>query len=90
MEKRFKFIVIVAGNHIGFFRKIEPWLKADKSRYNGRSYGKIIYLQDSGVTIDGLKIHGSPQTPWFFDWAFNVRRGELKPYWIRSLKVWTY
>ena len=28
MEKRFKFIVIVAGNHDWLFRKIEPWLKA--------------------------------------------------------------
>ena len=34
-----------------------------------------IYLEDSGVVIDGLKFWGSPWTPEFFDWAFNARRG---------------
>jgi len=35
----------------------------------------IIYLNDSGVSIDGLKIWGSPIQPWFYDWAFNRQRG---------------
>ena len=33
------------------------------------------YLEDSGVEIYGIKIWGSPWTPWFYDWAFNVERG---------------
>lgn len=33
------------------------------------------YLQDSAVTIDGIKIYGSPYTPTFFDWAFMLDRG---------------
>jgi Icc-related predicted phosphoesterase len=82
MEKRFKFIVIVAGNHDWLFQKNRALAESLINQGTmGEATGKIIYLQDSGVTIDGLKIHGSPQTPWFFDWAFNVRRGELKPYW---------
>lgn len=35
----------------------------------------IIYLQDEEVTIEGIRIYGSPWTPWFHDWAFNLKRG---------------
>lgn len=42
----------------------------------------IIYLNDSGTTIDGIKVWGSPVTPWFFSWAFNKRRGEgIRKHW---------
>lgn len=34
------------------------------------------YLQDEAIVIEGLKIYGSPWQPWFFDWAFNLQRGE--------------
>jgi Icc-related predicted phosphoesterase len=37
----------------------------------------IIYLKNSAAEIDGIKIWGSPYTPWFFNWAFNERRGAL-------------
>jgi len=31
-----------------------------------------------------ISIYGSPWTPWFFDWAFNLRRGpELRAQWDR-------
>ena len=36
----------------------------------------VIYLNDSGVTIEGINIWGSPVTPWFYNWAFNRHRGE--------------
>ena len=26
--------------------------------------------------IDGIKIYGSPWTPFFYNWAFNLRRGQ--------------
>lgn len=36
----------------------------------------VFYLEDSDVTIDGLKIWGSPITPSFgYGWAFNKDRG---------------
>ncbi len=35
----------------------------------------VTYLQDEEVTLDGLRIWGTPWQPWFFDWAFNLRRG---------------
>ncbi len=61
--------IVVAGNHDWFFQK-QPEL--------ARAYLEpdVIYLQDSGCEIEGLKIWGSPWQPWFMDWAFNLpRRG---------------
>ena len=37
-------------------------------------YPNITYLQDSKVTIEGIKFYGSPQTPYFHNWAFNCAR----------------
>lgn len=37
---------------------------------------KFVYLEDSGVTIDGINFYGSPWTPTFFNWAFMLDRGE--------------
>ena len=36
----------------------------------------VTYLQDSEVVIDGVRFWGSPWQPEFFDWAFNLPRGE--------------
>lgn len=38
---------------------------------------KIHYLQDSSITIDGVSIYGSPWSPEFNDWAFNLKRGQV-------------
>ncbi len=35
-----------------------------------------IYLQDSGVDIDGVRFWGSPWQPEFMGWAFNLPRGQ--------------
>jgi len=35
----------------------------------------LTYLLDEEVTVEGLRIWGSPWQPWFFDWAFNLQRG---------------
>ena len=36
-----------------------------------------IYLQDSSVTLYGLKIYGTPWQPEFCGWAFNLPRGQV-------------
>ena len=41
-----------------------------------------IYLENESCSFGGFKIWGSPVTPWFFDWAFNVHRGS------RIANVW--
>lgn len=38
--------------------------------------GDAIYLEDTGVTLDGVRFWGSPWQPAFHDWAFNLPRGE--------------
>lgn len=35
-----------------------------------------IYLEDSLVTVCGIKIYGAPWQPVFCDWGFNLNRGE--------------
>ena len=60
--------VLVAGNHDFAFQR-EP----AEARARIRS---ATYLQDGEVEIESLRIWGSPWQPWFFDWAFNLERGE--------------
>ena len=67
--------VIVAGNHDWLFQR-EPSLAKQMCEDNG-----LIYLQDSMVEIDGLKIYGSPWQPFFCNWAFNLFSKELKEKW---------
>lgn len=67
--------VVIAGNHdFAFEREAEArhWITG------------ATYLQDEGMTIEGLRIWGSPWQPRFFDWAFNLDRGQpLREVWSR-------
>lgn len=38
-------------------------------------------LIDQEVTIEGLKIYGSPVTPWFHNWAWNRHVEDIKKHW---------
>lgn len=58
----YKYIVMVAGNH-DFCFQYNPQTKYLLTN--------AAYLQDSEVTIQGIKFYGSPWQPWFYDWAFN-------------------
>jgi Icc-related predicted phosphoesterase len=84
MKERFQHVICVAGNHDWLFEK-NPMLAVSllHTGTNLAGDGGLIYLQDSGVTVGGLSVYGSPQTPFFYNWAFNVERGHLKPYWDR-------
>ena len=64
-----KYKLVIAGNH-------DLWMeKASRSEINAIIPPGIHYLQDEGVTIEGLKFWGSPVQPEFFNWAFNRNRG---------------
>lgn len=66
--------VVIAGNH-DFY--LEKFPKAAK-----RLITNAIYLNDSGIEIEGLRIWGSPVQPWFNDWAFNRKRGkQIRKHW---------
>lgn len=67
--------IVVAGNHDVIFQ-----LQPDDAM--ALLPEGVHYLQDSEVTIDGLRFWGSPWQPWFDDWAFNLSRGdELREKW---------
>ena len=67
--------IVIAGNH-DFLAENEP------EYFRSLIPDNCHYLEDSGVTVEGIRIWGSPITPWFFDWAFNRKRGaEIRPYW---------
>ncbi len=69
--------IVIAGNHDFCFE--------DKRQHEAEKLltdNGIIYLNDSGISIEGIKIWGSPVQPEFFDWAFNRKRGaEIQTHW---------
>jgi predicted phosphodiesterase len=89
-QQPYKYKIFIAGNH-------------DKSLERDRFYWEeecrqrgIILLNDSGTTIEhesapgGIKIWGSPVSPFFNNWSFNRHRNEehatdenpwIKPHW---------
>jgi Icc-related predicted phosphoesterase len=72
-EQKFSHKILVAGNHdFGFERS--PSRYEEECKRLG-----IIYLNDSGVNIEGINIWGSPVQPEFFNWAFNRRIEEKLP-----------
>lgn len=66
--------IVIAGNHDFLFEQ-QPKL-AESLITNA------IYLNDTFLEINGIKIWGSPISPWYHDWAFNRKRGaEIKQHW---------
>ncbi len=66
--------IVIAGNRDWHFQR--------QPRDAQRMLRNAIYLQDSGVTIEGLKFWGSPWQPFYLDWAFNLQRGpEIRSKW---------
>ena len=70
-----RYKVLIAGNH-DFLAERDPEIFRSLIPEN------VIYLEDSGVEIDGIHIWGSPIQPCFFDWAFNRQRGaDIRKHW---------
>lgn len=61
-----KKVIICSGNHDFVFEKTL------NAKNNIRMSAKIEYLQDDSYTHKGFKFYGSPWTPWFYEWAFNL------------------
>jgi len=65
--------IVIAGNHDRPFER-DPSARAFLTN--------AIYLQDSEVTVAGIRFYGIPWQPAFCNWAFNLQRGEeLKRKW---------
>lgn len=59
--------IVIAGNHDWSLEGVE---------YPELWFQHATYLQDEAVTIEGIKFYGAPWQPEFFNWAFNLPRGE--------------
>ncbi len=61
--------ILVAGNH--------DWAFASEPAAARAMVGEagIVYLQDSGAEVGGMRVWGSPWQPAYNDWAFNLPRG---------------
>lgn len=68
--------IFICGNH-DFLGEEQPTLLKEICKENN-----IIYLENESVIINGINFYGSPVTPRYFDWAFNIDRGhKIKEYW---------
>jgi Icc-related predicted phosphoesterase len=65
-------IVLVAVNHDRVFQETQHRVPRDLP---------AVYLQDSGLEWEGLKIWGTPWQPRFFDRAFNLDEPDLATKW---------
>jgi len=89
MNDNFKMDKIVIGGNHDFYLDTnwKPYTPVGRRRFSSKKFGtkkdindlmndhNISYLNDSFIIKDGIKIWGSPITPWFHDWAFNRNRG---------------
>lgn len=66
-------VAFCAGNHDEVFEKhyrlINPFPD------------NVHYLENSGVSINGFNIWGSPENLRFYDWSFNREPWHMKQYW---------
>ena len=68
--------LFVAGNHDGFLER-----DAGRAARLAREAG-VTWLNDSGVTLEGVAFWGSPITPRFLDWAFMRDPGaDIERHW---------
>jgi len=70
----FRHRIFCAGNHDFLFER-EPQYARSLIPPN------VMYLENSGATIEGVKFWGSPITPYFHDWAFNRYASAIGRHW---------
>jgi len=69
--------IVIAGNH--------DYSLGEDQMLGFKIFTNAIYLQNSSVEIEGMKIYGNPYTPWSFGlhkhFAFGVDRMDSKGVW---------
>ena len=70
-----RYKICCAGNHDWIFQT-NHLIAMEKVPEN------VIYLEDSGIEIEGLNFYGSPVQPPFCNWAFNRPEEKLKEHWL--------
>jgi Icc-related predicted phosphoesterase len=73
--------LFIAGNHEVGWQHFS--YRRNEYLHRAQELG-LVYLEDSGVEIEGIKFWGSPWQPQFMNWAFNLARGApLKRKWAQ-------
>jgi len=72
----YKYLILIAGNHEKFVETNQEWFYGIL-----KTFPNITYLQDSGITLDGIKFYGSPHSNKFYNWAFMKEENELQKIW---------
>uniref|UniRef100_A0A7R9ZRK8 Calcineurin-like phosphoesterase domain-containing protein n=1 Tax=Craspedostauros australis TaxID=1486917 RepID=A0A7R9ZRK8_9STRA len=82
-------VVCIAGNHD---MTLHPefyetnWRRFHTKKFDTQAASVALtsctYLRDEECTSGGLRMHGTPWSPEFFNWAFNLTRGpEIRKLW---------
>mmetsp|Transcript_23521 Transcript_23521/g.32994 ORF Transcript_23521/g.32994 Transcript_23521/m.32994 type:complete len:423 (+) Transcript_23521:129-1397(+) len=77
-------ILCIAGNHENTFHPEHyerVWQRFHREPFDPKETMEALtnctYLEDDAFIVRGdLSVYGSPWTPFFFDWAFNLDRGQ--------------
>ena len=70
---QYKYKICIAGNHDWLFETSGSWARSLVP-------SNVIYLEDSGVEIEGIKFYGTPVSKPFCNWAFNRPEEKLEQY----------
>jgi Icc-related predicted phosphoesterase len=70
---QYKHRICIAGNHDWLFERSGSFAR-------GLVPSNVIYLEDNGVEIEGLKFYGTPVQKIFYNWAFNRPEEKLAKY----------
>ena len=76
--------IVIAGNHDKLFEHnshLARGILLARDVHDRVRHKSIHYLEDEEATVMGLRFWGSPWTPAFQGWAFNVERGQLWAKW---------
>lgn len=69
--------IVIAGNHDFLFEKDRTLAM----HALGHGHDGIIYVQDEIANVGGFNVLGTPWTPRFYDWAFQLGGKESKEHW---------
>ena len=80
-----KYKIFTPGNHDWMFQRNRMMALSllNQGLIGNERKDAVLYLEDSMVTIEGLKIYGSPWQPTFMDWAFNLDQEEIARQWAK-------
>lgn len=66
-----KKIIFIAGNHDLIFEARRKEMRSLMNDLAVDTNYRIVYLDESGIEVDGLRFYGLPHQPRFHNWAFN-------------------